>query len=66
MKITVNGTEREFSEGCTIADVVAELEIKTDRIATEHNLAVVPKAQYAETKLNEGDRLEIVSFVGGG
>ncbi|MHC4840008.1 MAG: sulfur carrier protein ThiS [Planctomycetota bacterium] len=66
MKIVVNGQEHEFTEGSSIADVVAALDIKTDRIATEHNLSVVPKAQYAATKLNEGDRLEIVSFVGGG
>lgn len=66
MKLTVNGTEREFAAGSTIADVVAALEVKTDRIATELNLSVIPKAKYAETELNHGDKLEIVSFVGGG
>lgn len=66
MKITVNGTERDIPEGTTIAELIAELDLKTDRIATERNLDVVPRAQYAETTLKEGDKLEIVSFVGGG
>lgn len=66
MKITVNGKEREVADGSTIADVVRELELRTDRIATERNLSVVPKAQYAQTQLTEGDKLEIVTFVGGG
>lgn len=66
MKITVNGTEREAAEGTTIAQLIETLDVRTDRIATEHNLSVVPKAKYAETVLQDGDRLEIVSFVGGG
>ncbi|MBZ0135527.1 MAG: sulfur carrier protein ThiS [Planctomycetes bacterium] len=66
MKITVNGKEREIADGATIAQLVDQLALKTDRIATERNLSVVPKAKYAETKLAEGDKLEIVTFVGGG
>ncbi|MEE9312877.1 MAG: sulfur carrier protein ThiS [Planctomycetota bacterium] len=66
MKLTVNGTEHEFAAGSTIADVVTTLEVKTDRIATELNLSVIPKAKYGDTILNDGDKLEIVSFVGGG
>lgn len=66
MKITVNGTEREVAEGTTIAQLIEQLKLRTDRIATERNLDVVPKAKYAETRLAEGDKLEIVTFVGGG
>lgn len=66
MKITVNGESRDVAPGTTIATLIAELELKTDRIATERNLNVVPKSGYAETVLDEGDRLEIVTFVGGG
>ncbi len=66
MKITVNGKERDVAAGTTVAQLVAELNLKTDRIATERNLAVVPKASYAQTALLEGDKLEIVTFVGGG
>ena len=66
MKITVNGNERDVAEGTTIAQLVTELQLRTDRIATERNLSVVPKAAYANTTLVDGDRLEIVTFVGGG
>lgn len=66
MKITVNGDAKDVPEGTTLAQLIAGLDLKTDRIATERNLDVVPKAKYAETVLHEGDRLEIVSFVGGG
>jgi thiamine biosynthesis protein ThiS len=66
MKVTVNGTLREVAEGTTIALLIEQLQLKTDRIATERNLGLVPKAQYAETKLADGDKLEIVTFVGGG
>ena len=66
MRITVNGKPREVDAGCTLQQLVESLALKGDRIATERNLAVVPRASYAETVLNEGDRLEIVTFVGGG
>jgi thiamine biosynthesis protein ThiS len=66
VKIIVNGAERNVESGTTIAELVAELNLRTDRIATERNLQVVPKAQYAETQLSDGDKLEIVTFVGGG
>jgi sulfur carrier protein len=66
MKITVNGTTREIPEGTTLKALVELLELKGDRIACERNLDVVPRAIYAETKLAEGDKLEIVTFVGGG
>jgi len=66
MKITVNGTEREVAEGTTIAQLIEQLKLRTDRTATERNLDVVPKAKYAETRLADGDKLEIVTFVGGG
>jgi sulfur carrier protein len=66
MRISVNGKQRDVAEGTTIAELVAALNLRTDRIATERNLGVVPKAKYAETRLSEGDKLEIVTFVGGG
>jgi sulfur carrier protein len=66
MKVTVNGTAREVADGTTIAQLVEQLKLKTDRIATERNLSVIPKAQYAATRLADGDKLEIVTFVGGG
>jgi thiamine biosynthesis protein ThiS len=66
MKITVNGKELEVAPGTTVAQLVETLGVKNDRIATERNLQVVPRARYEQTPLAEGDRLEIVTFVGGG
>jgi thiazole synthase len=66
MKVTVNGTQREVEAGTTVAQLVEQLKLRTDRIATERNLSVIPKAKYAETALADGDKLEIVTFVGGG
>ena len=66
MRVTLNGTQREFEPGTTLAELVQSLQLKTDRIAAERNLALVPRAQYAQTVLAEGDKLEIVTFVGGG
>jgi len=66
MKITLNGESREVAEGTTLAALVEQLALKGDRIAAERNLEVVPRAKYAETLLADGDRLEIVTFVGGG
>lgn len=66
MRITVNGVAREVPEGTTLCALVEMLALKGDRIACERNLDVVPRARYAETKLTEGDKLEIVTFVGGG
>lgn len=66
MKVTVNGQTREVPPGTTLAALVRQLNVRTDRIATERNLKVVPKAQYEATVLQEGDKLEVVTFVGGG
>lgn len=66
MQITVNGSARQVETGTTLAALIAQLALKTDRIATERNLALVPRAQYEATVLAEGDKLEIVTFVGGG
>jgi sulfur carrier protein len=66
MKIHVNGTEHDVAEGTTLAELVASLKLKTDRIAIERNQKVVPRAEHAATVLEDGDRIEIVTFVGGG
>ena len=66
MKVSVNGKLHDLAEGTTLAQLIEQLALKTDRIATERNLDVVPKAKYAETRLADGDKLEIVTFVGGG
>ena len=66
LKIVVNGEERELGEGATVADLVSRLEVAPERVALELNREVVRRARWAETRLREGDRVEIVHFVGGG
>jgi sulfur carrier protein len=69
MKLNINGEERDFSgvpTPFTLAALVENLGMKSDRVAVELNRDIVPRDRWAETMLNEGDRLEIVHFVGGG
>lgn len=66
MQIEVNGERREVAEGTTIADLLRELDVKVPQVAVEVNLEVVPRSQHAHTKLRAGDRLEVVTLVGGG
>lgn len=69
MKLQINGEERTFSDVSlpfTLASLLEALGMKADRVAIELNRDIVPRDRWAETKLNEGDRLEVVHFVGGG
>ena len=66
MQLTVNGQERELAAGATIAELLAELGLDPRMLAVERNLHLVPRAQHAETQLTEGDRVEVVTLVGGG
>ena len=66
MKIRVNGEAREVAEGSTVAKALAEFGVSQPHVAVELNLEVVPRAQHTHTILREGDRLEIVTLVGGG
>jgi len=66
MKVIVNGEEKEIPEGLTVVGLLNKLGIGKERVALELNLDIVPKSRFAETVLNDGDRVEIVSFVGGG
>jgi thiamine biosynthesis protein ThiS len=66
MKIIINGEERSFDPPLTLAALVQRLGMKTDRVAVELNLDIVPRDQWPAQQLSEGDRLEIVQFVGGG
>jgi thiamine biosynthesis protein ThiS len=65
MRISVNGAEREV-EARDIAALIAELDLDPRKVAVEHNLSIVPRSLHAGTPLSEGDRIEIVQFVGGG
>ena len=69
MKLQINGEEREFANAAvpfTLAALVEILGMKPDRVAVELNRDIVSRALWSETALNEGDRLEVVQFVGGG
>ena len=62
----INGQDRNLEGPLTLTGLLARLEMKSDRVAVELNLGIVPRDQWTTTNLAEGDRLEIVHFVGGG
>jgi thiamine biosynthesis protein ThiS len=66
MRLFVNGEEKMCPESSTMAQFIEQMGMKGDRVAVELNREIVPRSQWAETQLREGDRLEIVHFVGGG
>jgi thiamine biosynthesis protein ThiS len=66
MKLVINGEEREFTSISTLSSLVEQLGMKPDRVAAELNHELVPRDRWGATELSEGDKLEIVHFVGGG
>jgi thiamine biosynthesis protein ThiS len=63
--IRINGEERQVA-AATVAELLASLGLPTQKVAVERNLEIVPRSQYAETRLAAGDAIEIVHFIGGG
>jgi len=66
LTIVVNGEERSVHNGDAITDLLLALGLENGRVAIERNLKILPRAEWAETKIAAGDRYEIVQFVGGG
>ena len=66
MTVVLNGEERSCREGATLADLVVELGLGGRRIAVEINRNIIPRDEYAGYRLQPGDEVEIVHFVGGG
>jgi len=66
MRITINGREQEFDAPLTVAALVQALGWDPRKVAVERNLEIVPKSAHQGTTLQDGDRIEIVNFVGGG
>lgn len=69
LTLVLNGQTRTFatlSQPSSLDLLIAELALKGDRVAVEHNGEIVPRAAWPQTTLTEGDRLEVVHFVGGG
>jgi len=66
VKILVNGEPRDVAAGTTIAQLLETLRLDPRTLAVELNLDVIPRGRHAECGLHDGDRLEIVTLVGGG
>lgn len=66
MKLLVNGEPREVREGITVLGLLQELKVTAERVAVEVNAEVIRRARHAEHRLLEGDKVEVVTFVGGG
>lgn len=64
--VTVNGVPRSFPEGSTVQTVVESEGYDPKRIAVEVNMDIIPRGTYPGTEIHNGDRIEVVSFVGGG
>lgn len=66
IQIQVNGQARTWRSGATVADLLHDLDIKVERVAVELNFEILDRAVFGERVLNDGDRLEILGFIGGG
>lgn len=66
ISLFVNGEARDVPRGASVADLVGLLGLPAGKIAVERNAEIVSRSRYGETRLNAGDRIEIVHFIGGG
>jgi thiamine biosynthesis protein ThiS len=67
VRIRINGKEREFAQpALSVKDLIDQLSLAPQRIAIEVNRQIIPRAAWEGTQLDDGDRVEIVHFVGGG
>ena len=66
MTVYLNGEAHEVPEGLTLTSLLEWLKLPADRVAVERNLSIVPRDRWPETRMEAGDRLEVVHFVGGG
>jgi sulfur carrier protein len=66
LKLLLNGEQRDFADVVSIADLVANLGLDARKVAVERNLEIAPRSTYGDTILDDGDRIEIVTFIGGG
>jgi thiamine biosynthesis protein ThiS len=66
MRLVVNGEERQIEANATVEQLLASLGLRGTLVAVERNEEVIPRARHESTVLQEGDRIEVVHFVGGG
>ena len=64
--VTINGQSKQIADLASLAALIDSLGMKADRVAVELNREIVPRSQWDATPIRDGDRLEIVQFVGGG
>lgn len=66
MRITLNGESKEVVPDLSVGALIQQLELQPDRVAVEINLSILDRSMFPVRKLQEGDRIEIISFIGGG
>jgi sulfur carrier protein len=66
MQVKLNGEARELPEAMTIQQLLERLKVRRDTVAVEVNREIVPRACHGDRRLEEGDAVEVVTFVGGG
>jgi thiamine biosynthesis protein ThiS len=66
MRIVLNGEFREVPEACSVSSLLTQLQIPSDRVAVEVNLNIVDRRAFDGTDLRDGDRVEVIGFIGGG
>ena len=66
MHVEINGETQDFADGMLVKAMLEVLELSGDGIAVEINREIIPRRAHAETALKDGDKIEIVTFVGGG
>jgi len=66
ISVSVNGQQRSTQSGATVGDLLRELGLDSGRVAIERNLEILPRSLWTATQVADGDRYEIVQFVGGG
>ncbi len=66
LNITLNGEARVIPEGLSVEALLAHLGLQSKKVAVERNLEIVPKSTFGATQIRDGDRIEIVHFIGGG
>ncbi|MEO8325748.1 MAG: sulfur carrier protein ThiS [Nitrospirota bacterium] len=66
MKIVVNGEQREADEPLTVAQLLATLQLRSEQVAVEINLKIIDREDFLTWNLHDGDKVEVLSFIGGG
>ena len=64
--VVVNGEDVSIEAGSTVSDLISKLDLKPERVALEYNGSILPRSTWSDLRLEDGSRLEVVHFVGGG